>query len=203
MNPEDLVAGVARDYPGAWTQYASFAASREELGGWPDWCYVPLAGAYAVVSGGRTATARQAQDVARVGAAAAWRARPLVWRGASATARPWGSVDLRRLPQWCTWVEPADGSEPGWIHLEHDANDRRTELRIALVIGGDVVGVPVHLDHRTLAGALDSAVAEVAARQAVHAPAVTGGWLWAIERWLPLAQELAARPDLAQPWRRS
>ena len=48
-----LLETVGRAYPSAWAAIDRFRAMREdELPDWPDWCYVPLAGAYAVVSGG-------------------------------------------------------------------------------------------------------------------------------------------------------
>lgn len=40
-------------YPLAWKQINSFREIRgKDLPDWPEWCFCPLAGAYAVVSGG-------------------------------------------------------------------------------------------------------------------------------------------------------
>ncbi len=41
-------------YPYAWKLVDEFRASRKELGDWPDWCFLPLAGTYATVSKGTT-----------------------------------------------------------------------------------------------------------------------------------------------------
>ncbi|MCK7579293.1 MAG: hypothetical protein MZV65_28555 [Chromatiales bacterium] len=43
---------VSRDYPGCWKAYDQFRQDRRELGDWPEWCYCPMAAAYAIVSGG-------------------------------------------------------------------------------------------------------------------------------------------------------
>jgi hypothetical protein len=52
--PRQHLAAAGKRHPGAWRKYDSF---RQDLGrdgfpGWPEWCYCPLAGAYAIVSGG-------------------------------------------------------------------------------------------------------------------------------------------------------
>ena len=43
-----------------------FRAKRTDLGNWPDWCFLPLAGTYAIVSKGKTVRSpNQAQPDAR------------------------------------------------------------------------------------------------------------------------------------------
>lgn len=63
---------VGRAYPGAWPAAERFRALRQtgELPAWPDWCYLPLHAAYAVVSGGGDARVpyERAHHIAIVGA---------------------------------------------------------------------------------------------------------------------------------------
>lgn len=75
MRPDDptvirlrrhLAAMHAR-YPKVWDQLAMFRRDKALLGGWPAWCDVPLAGAYAIVSGGQNLPKTAAGDVAAAG----------------------------------------------------------------------------------------------------------------------------------------
>ena len=61
-------------YPRAWQYLEDLRASRgRELPGWAAWCFVPLAAAYAVVSGGgdNRVPLERAGDVAALAALAA------------------------------------------------------------------------------------------------------------------------------------
>lgn len=60
-------------YPLAWRQLNSFREMRgKDFTDWPEWCFCPLAGAYAVVSGGgdNRLNPDTVVDVSRVGALA-------------------------------------------------------------------------------------------------------------------------------------
>ena len=53
----------------------------KELGDWPDWCFLPLAGTYAIVSKGKTLqTPNQAHHVGILGTLAAWRVTQEIYR---------------------------------------------------------------------------------------------------------------------------
>ncbi len=63
-------------YPDAWKTTDDFRASRGvDLPDWPDWCFTPLATAYAIVSGGgdNRVSLDTAGDVGRLAALSAWR----------------------------------------------------------------------------------------------------------------------------------
>ena len=50
MNPKNHLAYYSRIYPSAWKQVDQFRADRgKSLPFWPDWCFLPLAGAYAII----------------------------------------------------------------------------------------------------------------------------------------------------------
>lgn len=63
---------VGRKYPNAWKLTEMFRENPPEP--WPDWCFLPLAGAYAIVSGGgsRRVSIDDATDIAAVAALTAW-----------------------------------------------------------------------------------------------------------------------------------
>ena len=74
-------AGV---YPTAWRQADDLRARRGHDVDWPDWCYLPLAGAYAIIE---TEATRQGipmitavSDVGNLGALIAWRQTQGVYR---------------------------------------------------------------------------------------------------------------------------
>lgn len=172
LNPVfDRLSGHLREcnrrYPKAWRQIDKLRAARDHLGGWPEWCFCPLSGAYAVVGEQERVSVEDLArlkgpeiipDVSRVGALAAWRSsqgiyvidddvREAVMETLVDRAIP---VEiLMHLPEWCCYVPT-----PGWhfdggeffrscgisgffAHLEEDSHDRRVELRILLDLDGD------------------------------------------------------------------
>jgi hypothetical protein len=50
LRPGNILHSFSRLYPDAWKQVDEFRASRKELGDWADWCFLPLAGTYEIVS---------------------------------------------------------------------------------------------------------------------------------------------------------
>lgn len=178
----DHLEAVSRDYPGVWSLYDSFLADRDGLGGWPSWCHCPLAGAYAVVSGGGNGTVSpgRAGDVGRVGALAAWRPTQGIYRfdptllDSLLDTPISGDIPtevLQRLPEWCVYVElPGTGGLHGFFaHLEFDANSHRTELRLLLDTQDRLLPLPLHLGG-SLAKAIDGMLAESAMHGLTYIP---------------------------------
>jgi hypothetical protein len=56
LRPGRTLQTFSRLYPDAWKQVDEFRANRKGLGNWPDWCFLPLVGAYAIVSKGAKIT---------------------------------------------------------------------------------------------------------------------------------------------------
>lgn len=83
MIPKKHLEYYSRVYPSAWKQVDMFRAGRgKELPFWPEWCFLPLAGAYAIVFAeaqdqGIDITSETGMplvnDVGILGALAAWR----------------------------------------------------------------------------------------------------------------------------------
>lgn len=145
-----ILDSVTRAYPGAWLQLDRFRQDRGESPdfGWPDWCYMPIAGGYAVVSGGGDGRVPlgKAHHPAILAALGAWRMTQGIYRFDPALmpallATPLdGDIPaqhLQHLPEWCVYIE-LDAAElrPGlhgaWVHLEHDVNSGAAELRLVL-----------------------------------------------------------------------
>ncbi|MBT13323.1 MAG: hypothetical protein CMI02_14955 [Oceanospirillaceae bacterium] len=169
---EHLIA-AGQLYPNAWKQADQFRAERAELGDWPEWCYLPLAAAYAIVSadaGMKRLPPHLAGDVGRLGALCTWRMTQGIYRFDPAlypalTDTPLtGDLPceaLHRLPEWCVYVEtpglewlgkPLHGA---FAHLEWDVNHGREELRLLLDGEAGLHPVPLHLGAWPLAEAVD------------------------------------------------
>lgn len=180
---QDALARIAQAYPGAWETAETFRADKGDPDfDWPDWCYLPLAGAYAIVSGGGRIGLDRAADVSRLGAMIAWRMTQGIYRfdpavyDAVRDTPVTGDIPadaLMHMPEWCIYVETPDMQASDhalhgfFAHLEHDMNDGRTELRLLLDTDGGLVPVPVHLGVWSLSESLNKMLAEAQK----HAPA--------------------------------
>ena len=173
--------------------------------------FLPLAGAYAIVSKGTTLKSiDQTRHVGILGALAAWRVTQGIYRfdpttfDALCETPVTGDIPtevLFRLPEWCVYIPTPDRRWGGdtlhgfFAHLEHDTNDRRVELRFVLDLtkpeGEDLVVLPLHLGQ----GGVSAGVAAMMQEAARHLP--VGAELPDLE-----IEELARRsvsPGLAAP----
>jgi hypothetical protein len=205
FRPRRILEAFSRLYPEAWRQVDDLRARRKELGNWPDWCFLPLAGAYALVSGGRIlARGDQVGHVGILGALAAWRGTQGIYRFDPTTFDAlWetpvtGDIPtevLFHLPEWCVYIPTPDRRWRGdplhgfFAHLEHDANDRRRELRFVLDLtkpqGDDLFVLPLHLGQ----GGVSDGVAAMMREAARHLPV----------RAEPPASEIEGLSDDASP----
>ncbi len=175
--PKRHLAVAGKRHPGAWRKYDSFRQDRGRDGfpGWPEWCYCPLAGAYAIVSGGGDAriAPQEIGEVARLGALAAWRVSQGIYRFdhdlrerllETPLTGDLPCEILRRLPEWCVYVETPGRSWEGvalhgfFAHLESDANNGREELRLLLDHEQELIPVPIHLGPWSLVEAVARAL---------------------------------------------
>lgn len=167
-NPKEYIAYYSRIYPSAWKQVDQFRAGRgKELPFWPSWCFMPLAGAYTIIS---LEAEKQSMniadkeniflfnDVGIIGALAAWRATQGIYRFdpdiyAEIIKTPLvGDLPhqiLFNLPEWCVYIEtpgmtitsiPMRGF---FAYLEQDANSKRTELRFVFDFTPDISEDPL------------------------------------------------------------
>ncbi|WP_328373436.1 hypothetical protein OG800_50300 (plasmid) [Streptomyces sp. NBC_00445] len=142
---------------------AHFADSKGDprLDDWPDWCWVPMSGAYAVVcpSGVMLPGDPRVEDMARVAALSTWwLTKGVYWidddAGAKHVDQAWsrpgvpaekplrGERFLNALPQQCVYIAlpPQPLEEAGkippvlgvFVHLEYDYRGGRPELRLLI-----------------------------------------------------------------------
>ena len=174
IRPWGHLQAASKIYPGAWKQYEKFRADREGLGGWPNWCYCPMAAAYAIVSNGGMLDPSLIGDVAKLSALAAWRTSQVIYRfdpalSAALVDTPLNKLPteaLYRLPLWGVYIESPniawfDDSIHGFFaHLEHDARNGRNELRLLYDTKESLIAQPLHIDHETITAAVDATLNE-------------------------------------------
>lgn len=180
MNPINHLNAAGKMYPAAWKQVDEFRAMRGvDLPKWPNWCFLPMAGWYAIVSADqgvdRITDIDIIQDVARLAAMGTWRYTQGVYRfdddlyAALTDTILKGDIPsevLYRLPQWCVYIETPGMSYLGetlhgiWAHLEWDANTGRTELRILTNSEAGLNPIILHIGPWTVTEAVDRAFGE-------------------------------------------
>lgn len=71
--PKRHLVEIARKYPQVWKQVDELRAARgRDLPDWPEWCFLPVAGTYTIVSsGGVLNSPKEAADVGILAALAA------------------------------------------------------------------------------------------------------------------------------------
>jgi len=179
IRPQEHLQVAGKLYPNAWKQVDMFRASKGvDLPDWPDWCFAPMAVAYAIASGGgdNRLGLSEVSDVARLSALAAWRVTQGIYRFdpdiySSVVTTEIGQVPvdvLYRLPEWCVYIETPDGEWMGsemfgfFAHLEWDANTNgaQKELRLLIDSEGGLIPMPVHLKSGDLNTAMESVLRE-------------------------------------------
>lgn len=195
MDPKKHLEYYSRIYPSAWKQVDQFREGRgKELPFWPEWCFLPLAGAYAIVTAEATSqgidiTSEKGMyifnDVGIIGTLAAWRPTQGVYRfdpdvyAAVVDTPITGDLPhniLFNLPEWCVYIETPGLEILGrplygfFAHLEQDANDGRKELRLVLDHTGPqderpiLMPQPIHLGPWPLLESIERVVREARAQ---------------------------------------
>lgn len=182
----DHVITAGRLYPQVWKQADSLHGGRgRDLPDWPVWCYLPIAATQAIVAEDACVDGawlhlthpERITDASRLAGLAAWRMTQGIYRFDSAVydavrdTPVVGDIPrdvLYRLPEWCVYIETPDmllGDEPmsgAFVHIEHDINTGRPELRFLLDVDGEsgpaLVPAVLHLGPWTLAEALARSV---------------------------------------------
>lgn len=160
--PVQHLIAAGKQWPNAWQLIDRMRADRgkDPLPDWPEWCFLPMAGAYAVVSGGMELSLEEAGGISRLAALAAWRPTQGIYRfhpdvfGAVWDTPIDGELPIEvlyRLPEWCVYVETPGKTYLGdplhgfFAHLEYDINHHTSELRLLLDTDRALIPTPLHL----------------------------------------------------------
>ncbi len=173
--PLALLSEYNRAYPRGWREINRLREGRgKDLPWWPDWCFVPIAGAIAIVTEGASMPLSSEAQMrlveyppAIMAALAGWRMTKGIYRFEPTLLEELAAMPLEgklpteifySLPEWAIYIETpgmtfppfGEGELQGFfIHLEYDVNDGRSELRFALCMDNDGVKkqyyIPLHL----------------------------------------------------------
>jgi hypothetical protein len=177
VTPERITQKYGKVYPDAWKQAQQFrqAKGSPSLSDWSDWCYLPLAASYAIISGEATRQGcpmeTAAIDIGNLGAILAWRVSKGIYRFDKTLLESlWNTpIDsalpadlLFRLPEWCCYVDlegferaPCDGF---FVYLEEDTNTRDAEIRFSMVHGESMYTFPIHIRQRGITSGIKETI---------------------------------------------
>lgn len=166
MTPNEWLVKVCEGVaPQLWRQVDALRAQKGgELPDWPEWCFLPFGGWYAITCMALEKE-RLAQDDAMLlqtlAVAGTWRVTqdivrydPTLYRHLVETPVTGNipSTVLVRLPAWCVYIETPEGIDilgkaciGFWAMLENDANGLGDELRLFLFDGENVPLIPLVL----------------------------------------------------------
>lgn len=170
MKPKEILSYYGRIYPNAWKWVDKMREDRgKNLPFWPEWCFFPMSGAYAIVwdEANRQGLAGDKidlnmstiiDDVGVVCALATWRVTQGIYRFDPDVYESVVETELAgalphdiffQLPEWCVYVETPgliyQGAELSgfFAHLEFDVNTYEKELRLVFHYRDDISKIPL------------------------------------------------------------
>jgi len=177
LRPIQHLNDNVKPYSDLSTLVDQFRAGRgKDLPKWPEWCFLPMAAWYAIVSSKHEMDALPINllpEVSRLSAIGTWRYSQGIYQIDSTLLKELiespmsGSIPsevLYRLPEWSMYIETPDMSWMDtalygfWVHLEWDVNSERSELRFLLDTEKDLVAIPLHIGAWTITEAVDRAM---------------------------------------------
>lgn len=170
------LANIARRFPMAWKQVEEMRESKgKSLPDWPAWCFLPIAGGLVVVQNhGLQLGPAIATWPAQLAALAGWRHTKGVYSFDEGIydalwETPIETIPVEILflvPEWCLYLETPRRFFMGqpmcgvFVHLEHDANTGRPELRFLFDVdapsGPFLIPGIIHLNYPTLDQAIEA-----------------------------------------------
>ena len=182
--PKKLLTELSRDYPQIWKIIDDMVSERgKNLPKWADWCFLPMAAACAIASGGKNGPidGSTIKDISRIAALVAWRVGQGIYRFHDEALKSISETPLTgnlpsellyRLPEWCVYIEfdpPTKLSETPvhgfFAHLEQDHNTGHHELRLLLDSDRGLLPIVVHLEKPTLREAVLETFNEIEERK--------------------------------------
>jgi hypothetical protein len=174
---DQVTTDLDRIYPSWMQQMDRFRKDRRELGDWPKWCLVPMAGTAAIVErhkgGALLGNKAYLQAPAVLSSIYAWQWSRTVWvfdpdlSEALDTTENLDSIPyeaLYQMPEWCIAM-PIDKDTLSLTWLEWDVGRHEAELRIQLFVHYDdsvfsTFGAIVHLGQGSLTAGIEAAIEE-------------------------------------------
>lgn len=180
-----MIKDLGNEYPKIWQIIDDMRSQKgKSLPKWADWCFLPMAGAYAMANQGKDSqiNIKKISDVARISALAAWRVSQEIYRFHPETFKRISETPLKgdlpseliyRLPEWCVYIElqgdtpekPESKDHGFFAHLEDDHNTGHHELRILVDSERGFLPIIIHLEKPTLREAILETFEEIKRRR--------------------------------------
>lgn len=176
--PVELMHRLTRDYPDLSRQIDVFLEDKANgVFVWPAWCFLPMAGWYAIVSAkvniDRLAKLEHSAEISRLAAIGAWRYTQGIYQidetlfdalVKSPVSEALPSDVLLRLPEWCVYISTPALSWRNEImygffaHLEYDYNNGQQELRLLLDCDRGIMPIVLPLGNWAITEAFEHAL---------------------------------------------
>ena len=176
-SPIQHLIALGKECVGIWSDADNLRAGKgNDLPNWPEWCWLPMAGAAALAGKYFTPEAPEfAGQFARIAALVTWRLTQGIYVFDKTLFDSLVQTPLTgklptevfyRLPEWCIYIDTQgtqlfDGELNGfWVHLEFDIKKLHNELRILLDTEKGLFSRILHLEKETVYDAMQDAFDE-------------------------------------------
>ncbi len=173
---------LAEKHPGIWREVDRARAQLKKRFSWPDWCFMPMAGYFAVLTKPLPSLDKLPANVRIMVTRAVQFAAALVpWRITQGIYQFHPTVEeevistpltgdlptalFYHLPEWCVYIRYErkvieDRCYGYFAHLEWDANRKRPELRLLIDTERNLLPLVLHLKSGSIYAALKDAINE-------------------------------------------
>lgn len=185
--PEQQLIATKRSYPDVNKMIDDFRQSKgKDLPNWASFCFMPMAGWYAILCGQLDKPQLSASDMSKLHALSAtctWQFSKGIYDFDSDLYQALidseikgdlPSEVLHRLPEWCLYVKTPDYcfneqlAQGFYAMLEHDMNDGHHELRLFIDTDANLISVPLHLGNWSVHEAVDKYVKYANLQSSIH-----------------------------------
>jgi len=178
LRPVELMNGITKDYKDLNKNINIFISDKGAgLPDWPEWCFLPVAAWYSIVSNRFAVdflSPQQSAEVAKIAAVGTWR-----YSQGYYDFDPWLYAELAktemtdelpvdvlyRLPEWCVYIKTPFAA---WFNnvlfgffasLEYDVKTQKPELRLLLDTDVDgLISLPLHIEKGNVKDAIQGMI---------------------------------------------
>lgn len=185
--PEQQLIATTRSYPDVNKMIDNFRQSKgKDLPDWASFCFLPIAGWYAILCGQFGKPQLSADDMPKLhtlSATCTWQFSKGIYDFDSDLYQALidseikgdlPSEVLHRLPEWCLYINTPNYRFDGqlahgfYVMLEHDMSDGHHELRLFIDVDDKLVSVPLHLGNWSVHEAVDRYIKYASLQSSIH-----------------------------------
>lgn len=166
MKPSDHLSEVGQRFPSAWKLVNKFRRCAYINPEWPEWCFMPIEGWYAIVAhkyGVSSLSIDKIREASQLAAIGAWRYTQGIYHFNKTTYEtilhtPNDQLTISHfynLPEWSIYVETPDFTwgeyslHGFWCHLEWNKKKNFNEIRV-LLNAHRLINIALPLNNKTI-----------------------------------------------------